>query len=86
MSLTLESLIAAVRKAQSLDDLRDLHHLVGPSTDENLQAQSRLAELDRLDAHCLWSELFPPTEAARLARERYQRVTEEQGRFENRYC
>lgn len=64
----------------------NLLKLVGPSEAENDAAQWRIETLDKIEASCQWGSQFPPTGQAALARDRWNRIWDEQTAFENRYC
>ncbi len=81
-NMTKEDLIAAIREAC---DLRELRQLVGPSDEMNAKAKNRLDKLDHLDRACQWGEMFPDWKALE-AREKWTKIMNEQTLFENEYC
>lgn len=82
MQLSLESLMDAVRSADSLDELK---RLIGPSMEEKEAATKRLAQLDAISEKCEWDSMTPSAEAQN-ARERYKSVERIQTEYENKYC
>ena len=80
----LEALKAAVRK---LSGNPELLRLVGPSDDEQAQAEARLQRLDKLSRLCAWDKMaYCLTNIQRLARERWGRIMDAQQTHEARYC
>lgn len=82
MELEKNQLIDAIRAAESLQELK---RLVGPSANEMQNAKNRIARLDDISTACQWENVYPGAKALQ-AREQYQRIAQEQGKFEALYC
>jgi len=78
----LEQLKDAIRR---LSTNPELLKMVGPSDEENAAAEARIKQLDALAPLCHWDDSYRGG-VVREARECWDRVMFEQGRFEERYC
>lgn len=82
--LTLESLIAAVRNAEYLDDVK---RLIGPSDDEKRMSERRIKNMDSLFERANkegWGS--DPARWPYPQNETYAAISAEQAHFENLYC
>jgi hypothetical protein len=79
MSLTLEQLTAAIRRARTLEELQ---RLVGPSPDERRRAEERVAEVFAI----LSRHQGDPDGWPAAVRERYERLEREQRAYESAFC
>ena len=79
--LTLAALTAAIRSAESLEEL---YRLIGPSEEENQKARARLKLLETVSEKCEWDKATIGLDAYK-ARDRYNQIMEEQAAYESRY-
>lgn len=75
----------AIDTIRDATELAELKRLAGPSNEETSAAEQRLRTLVALSPACEWDSLCP-TQKARDARERWNRIAAEQAVFENAYC
>ncbi len=84
MSLSTEQLLLAIRKADSIEQLK---RLIGPSEADKVEASIRLNHLDNLWAKAEqngWG--YEPKNWPYPFNESYQRIHQEQTDYENQYC
>lgn len=75
MEFTVETLLAAIRGADSLEELQ---RMVGPSEDESRKNVERLAKIDSFfEQYGAYDDNWP---------EQAKELLAEQGRFESAYC
>ncbi|PHV10896.1 hypothetical protein [Chitinimonas sp. BJB300] len=78
-TFTVDQLLTAIRKAESLDELK---YMVGPSDENEALSGQRLARIDRLfNSYGSDMSTWPWH-----ARDTYERLNNEQRDFENTYC
>ena len=83
----LEELKQLIREAETLEDLNNLHHKVGPSEEEAQLAAERMKRVDALDEKCSWDKFESQCSLDELeARQRWHSIMDEQGFFESKYC
>ena len=79
--LTLESVVEAIRNAQSLDEL---YRFIGPSKQEQEAADSRLVYMESIADMCNFCSSTPNSEESRY-RDRWNSTMAVQTEFENRF-
>ncbi len=83
-SLSVEQLLLAIQKADSLEDLKKA---IGPSESALEASKRRLSQLDDMWARALflrWGD--EPKNWPYPFNENYQRILQEQNDYENQYC
>lgn len=79
-------------KAPKVEDwvpVKDCPHCGRPMvpTQQDLDlAENRMRQLEALEPSCHWDQLIVLKQTTLIARERYQRIMDEQTEFENKYC
>ena len=81
MKHTVESLLAAIRTTDSLEELK---RLAGPSVQQLAEAEQRLHAMQSLQDKCNWGNMFPDVKEQAI-REHLQRISAIQAEFENQY-
>jgi len=82
----LEELKQLIREAETLEDLNNLHHKVGPSEKESQSIMERLKKAAALNEKCSWDKFETQCSLDELeARQRWYSIMNEQSLFESKY-
>ena len=79
LEFELENLKSRIRDSSSIEDLRCLVRYVGPTEEDELQAEKRIKRIDKI--YDKYGDELPPNAQSEL-----DRLTKQQDEYEHKYC